>query len=613
MRSPHPASLPFQQYLEQLHQRLAPIRDGAVADYIPELSRVDPDAFGIALVTVDGNVYQVGDSRKPFTVQSISKALIYGMALEDCGIDGVFRKVGVEPSGEAFNSISLEPDTGRPLNPMINAGAIATTGLIQAANSDERLSIILKRFERYVGHPLGIDDAVYCSERDTGHRNRAIAHLLRNADILGPDPESVLNTYFQQCSINVTARDLALMGACLANNGVNPITGVVALDSRYAQKVLSVMATCGMYDYSGHWLFNVGMPAKSGVGGGIMAVLPGQFGLGIFSPPLDAKGNSVRGIKVCEELARDYGVHMFKVAQANSTSVLRLSFDGSQIGARRVQFDYERRVLQAHGAGIRVHELQGELMFASTDSVSRRVLESLADTEYAIVDFRRVVDVDRASARLLAELAKTVADAGIPLFFTGTDDKYLFRRMLGREGPDLDLAALLRFADSDRALQWCEDELVRLHAPERIVDEVVPLERQYLFEDLSPDEMTRLHAVCRERLFPAGSTLFKAGEDGRSLFMILSGAVDIVVSSVGKREQRVNSLRAGMSLGEYALVTGGKRSADARATVDTRCYELAFADIDEALRLRIAPRLTREMALRLAKDTREVQVLGGHA
>ncbi|MGK2914451.1 MAG: glutaminase A [Porticoccaceae bacterium] len=603
--------VPFQAYLEQLHARLTAVNDGAVASYIPELALANADWFGIALVTVDGHVYQVGDSREQFTVQSISKALVYGMALEDRGIDGVFAKVGVEPSGEAFNSISLEPETGRPLNPMINAGAIATTGLINAESADDRLACILKRFEKYTGHAVSVDDAVYRSERDTGHRNRAISHLLRNAEILGGVPEEVLDTYFRQCAIQVTARDLAIIGACLANNGVNPITGVVALEQPYVEKVLSVMSTCGMYDYSGQWLFEVGMPAKSGVGGGIMAVLPGQFGLGIFSPPLDKKGNSVRGIRVCEELSRDYGVHLFQVARASSSSVLRLAYDAAKVSSRRVHYEYERAVLRDHGARIRVFELQGELKFASTDSVAKTLVEQLADTQFVIVDFRRVVEVDRASTRLFADLALAFAKAGKTLYFTGTGNKYGFRRDLAREAQGLDVTALLRFSDDDRALEWCEDQLVRQYAPTQGAEETVPLERQALCTGLEPAEIECLREICHYCEFQPGESLFRAGDEGRSLFMVLAGAVDIVVKSDAQRERRLNTLRAGMSLGEFALVTEGVRSAEARAIVATRCYEVQFADIDQSLQTKLLLRLAPDLARRLAKEARELQIRGG--
>ncbi|MGD8673366.1 MAG: glutaminase A, partial [Thiogranum sp.] len=289
---------PLQQYLESLHANLKDCNAGEVASYIPELLRVNHDGFGIAIATVDGHVYQVGDSQEPFTIQSISKAFVYGLALEDNGIETMAARVDVEPSGEAFNSISLRPDTGRPLNPMINAGAIATAAMVEGDKPESKLQRILASFGRYIGHPIKIDEQVFRSEKETGHRNRAIAHLLRSFEILKDPPEGILDVYFQQCSMLVSCRDLAVMGACLANNGVNPITGVRALKTEYVPKVLSVMGTCGMYDYSGNWVYTVGMPAKSGVGGGIVAVLPGQLGLAVFSPRLDERGNSVRGIKV---------------------------------------------------------------------------------------------------------------------------------------------------------------------------------------------------------------------------------------------------------------------------------------------------------------------------
>ncbi|MGB0723696.1 MAG: glutaminase, partial [Gammaproteobacteria bacterium] len=198
----------FQHYLESLHEAFRTLDSGALADYIPELTKADPNWFGIAVVTVDGHVYQVGDTREDFTIQSVSKAFTYGAALEDTGVEGVMAKIDVEPSGEAFNSISLEPDTGRPRNPMINAGAIVATSLIKEQEKGGRMGAILDTFARYAGRELGIDDEVYRSERDTGHRNRAISHLLRNYEILEGDPEPVLDAYFRQCSILVNCRDL---------------------------------------------------------------------------------------------------------------------------------------------------------------------------------------------------------------------------------------------------------------------------------------------------------------------------------------------------------------------------------------------------------------------
>lgn len=611
MTNPEPAlGLPMKRYLEDLLERLRGLDDGEVASYIPELTLADPDWFGIALVTVDGGVYQVGEARQEFTVQSISKAITYGIALEDHGIDGVFAKVGVEPSGEAFNSISLEPDTGRPMNPMINAGAIATTGLVKAGTREERLSRILMRFEKYVGHPVTVDEQVYRSERDTGHRNRAISHLLRNADILTGDPEDALDVYFKQCSIRVTARDLALMGACLANNGVSPITGVVALKPKYVDKVLSVMCTCGMYDYSGNWVFSVGMPAKSGVGGGIMAVLPGQFGLGVFSPRLDIKGNSVRGIKVCEAVSRDFELHTFKVARATSSSVLRVAYDASGVNSKRIRDAEQRRLLIEHGAGIRVYELQGELMFGSTDSVIKTVVNNLDLASYVILDFRRVVALDTASAKLLAGFCESVEKQGKSLFFTGTENMYPFRRFLIRQAAGIDSDALLRFSETDRALEWCEDQVIALQGGGVSQSGPVALAAQYLCHGLEDDEVDRLCGACQSRAFGPGEIIFSAGDAGKSFFFILSGVVDILLTLDGKRERRLVTVTPGMSFGEFALLTEDPRSASARAVEATLCLEVRFSDIAGDIKIKLLGNLAKELSRRLTREARELRILG---
>ncbi|AFZ35709.1 L-glutaminase [Stanieria cyanosphaera PCC 7437] len=306
---------PFRSYLIDLHEKYQSLTDGAVADYIPELALATPEWFGICAITSKGQEFEVGDCDKLFTIQSISKAFVYGLALEDCGREYVNSKVSVEPTGEAFNSIVLDEKTNRPYNPMVNAGAIATTDLIRGNSATERLKRVLEMFRCYTGRELDLNVPVFLSEKATGNRNRAIAYLMLNFGMISDRIEETLDLYFQQCSIMVNARDLGMMAATLANGGVNPVTQERALDERYVQDVISVMLTCGMYDYSGEWIYKVGMPAKSGVGGGITALVPGKLGIGTFSPPLDAKGNSVRGIKVCEDLARDFGLHLFNVAE----------------------------------------------------------------------------------------------------------------------------------------------------------------------------------------------------------------------------------------------------------------------------------------------------------
>jgi glutaminase len=304
---------PFRGFLQDLHSRYRPLREGAVASYIPELAKADPDAFGISVVTVDGQVFEVGDFETLFTIQSISKPFVYGMALEDHGRDRTLAKVGVEPTGDAFNSlIKLDERSKRPHNPMVNAGAIATADLIQGADPTARLQRVLTGFRRYAGREIYVDMGVFLSERTTGHRNRAIAHLLLNFGMLEDRLTETLDLYFQQCSLLINSHDLAVMGATLANNGVNPLTGERAVEPRYIKDLLSVMYSCGMYDFSGEWGYQVGLPAKSGVGGGILAVVPGQLGIGVFSPPLDPRGNSVRGIAVCTELSQHFGLHVFE-------------------------------------------------------------------------------------------------------------------------------------------------------------------------------------------------------------------------------------------------------------------------------------------------------------
>lgn len=304
---------PFRTYLNSLHARFAGVKDGAPADYIPELALANPDWFGISVATVDGTTFDVGDTNQSFTIQSVSKPFIFGMALEMHGREYVNRRVGVEPTGDAFNSlIRLDERSKRPHNPMINAGAIATANLIRGADQTDRLKKTISMFAKYMGHEPAVDMSVFVSERSTGHRNRAIAHLMLNFGMMDADVDETLDLYFQQCSILVTSRDLAMIAATLANRGVNPITGQQAIETCYLRDVLSVMYTCGMYDFSGEWAYRVGLPAKSGVGGGVLVVVPGRMGIGFFSPPLDAKGNSVRGVLACQAMADDLGLHLFE-------------------------------------------------------------------------------------------------------------------------------------------------------------------------------------------------------------------------------------------------------------------------------------------------------------
>lgn len=314
------SDIQVQEALQRLYESLKGLDEGQVASYIPELAKACPDWFAIALCSPDGQVFEVGDSRQSFSIQSISKPLIYGLALDAFGREFVSSRVGVEPTGDAFHSIiKLDEQSKRPHNPMVNAGAIAMTSLIAGATPTERLHRLLDSIGHYVGHPVSVDMAVYTSERSTAHRNRAIAHLMLNFDMVAGNVEEILDLYFQQCSVLVDCRDLAVIAATLANQGVNPLTGARAVEAAHVRDILSVMLTCGLYDYAGEWVYQVGIPAKSGVGGGIMAVAPNRWGIGVFSPRLDARGNSVRGIEACKVLSEQWGLHMFDPFGARPT------------------------------------------------------------------------------------------------------------------------------------------------------------------------------------------------------------------------------------------------------------------------------------------------------
>lgn len=598
------ARAPVQNYLEGLHHDLAELSGGEVASYIPELSRARPEWFGIALVTVDGHVYQVGDSRQPFTIQSISKAIAYGLALEDRGLEAVLAKVGVEPSGEAFNSISLESDSGRPLNPMINAGAIATTALIKG-DEGSASKRILETFGRYTNRVMEVDSAVFESERETGHRNRAIAHLLRGYGILERSPEEATELYFKQCSMLVNARDLALMAACLANGGVNPVTGVVALQRPYVHKVLSVMSSCGMYDYSGGWVFDVGMPAKSGVGGGVMAVLPGQFGLGVFSPPLDAKGNSVRGIATCERISRDFGLHMLKVARASSATAVRRSYDCAQMRSRRERGAAEQALLSAQGQRIRAYELQGELVFGSVESVGLAMLAGLDDAESLVLDLKRVVAVDESAAHLLLRLAQQVSEQGKHLHFTETHHLYSFRRLLQKTDAPGSLE-WLRFDDTDRALEACEQRLVEAAGLVTAAADAQDLSAQPLFHNLSVEQLAKLQASGTERCFAVGARVLNSGDRALSFFFILSGEAEVWISAeapTGERRVRLNTLGAGTVFGEIGILDSERRTANVTATSELRCLEFEFSHLSAAVRERMLINMARQFAVKIRKNT----------
>jgi glutaminase len=314
-----PKNHDLREVLASTHEKFLGNEGGSVADYIPELGNAEPSSFAIALVTTKGKAIAVGDASCEFTIQSISKAYAFGLALAQCGPELVYTKVGTEPSGKAFNAIRFSPETGGPPNAMVNSGAIAICGLLRAKFGDAALDHLLSYFSALAGRPLAVDESVYESECRTGHRNRALAHLLRGAGILEGDIEETVDLYFRQCSIAVNSLDLATMAATVAAVGRNPVTGETILDALTVRHMLSVMFTCGMYDYAGRWAVDVGIPAKSGVSGGVTAVVNRQLGLSLYSPRVDVHGHSVRGIAACVHLAEELGLHAFEFTNRGSS------------------------------------------------------------------------------------------------------------------------------------------------------------------------------------------------------------------------------------------------------------------------------------------------------
>lgn len=314
---------PIPDYLNLVLEHARPIESGAPASYIDTLARADTSKMAVALAMVDGNLYSAGDDRVEFSIQSISKAFVYALAIEDAGLAHVLEKIGVEPSGDAFNRLSLERGSNRPMNPMINAGAITAHSLVVSphATIEQRTDRILKALSKLAGRELHVDEEVYEAELKDANRNMGIGFMLKAAGIITGDPQEAVKGYIRQCAINVNVRDLAMMAATLCNAGVHPVTGESIIPQTSVRQVLSVMTTCGMYDAAGDWVSNVGIPAKSGVAGGIIGALPGQVGIAAFSPKLDERGNSVRGVAICERLSRDMGLHMMDASQISRATV----------------------------------------------------------------------------------------------------------------------------------------------------------------------------------------------------------------------------------------------------------------------------------------------------
>lgn len=405
---------PLLARLQRVHAELVDERGGELRSSIPLLREADPDLFGLALATADGQVHRVGDSEQTFTVQSVVKPFVYALALADAGTEAVMAAVGVEPTGEPFNALVLEAETGRPPNPMVNAGAILTSCLVDGDSARARKDRIRAGLSAFAGRELDDDERVSESEKGAGARNRALSWLMKDNGTLPYEVEDALDVYVFACSLLVDARDLAVMGATLAAGGRNPVTGEQVLDPALVPTVVSVMGTCGMYDGAGGWFVRVGLPAKSGVAGGMVAVQPGQLGIGSYSPPLDENGNSVRGYEACTRLSEQLGMHEFRPEGRGLPVAVRL--DGPDARSSAGRTSQEEAVLDVHCSRLHLVRLQGPLTLLTADSACTALLEAAAglDTPHWLtIDLSPIGWLHPPAVELLQEAVDSLVEADI--------------------------------------------------------------------------------------------------------------------------------------------------------------------------------------------------------
>jgi glutaminase len=411
----------------------------------------------------------------------------------------------------------------------------------------------------------------------------------------------------------VSAKDLAVMAATLANNGMNPLTGERAIEEPYVKNVLSVMHSCGMYDYAGEWAYRIGLAAKSGVSGGIIAVLPGQFGIGIFSPLLDAQGNSCRGIKVCEELSQRFKLHMFRV-RSGAPVVVRRRSRGTTVHSKRMRNIQEQAILNSKAEAICVYELQGNLFFGALEQVCRKLAAELESITYLILDMRRVLEIDDCAVTLLAEMKKVLAKDG--------------KKVLLAHLPAAAVQALTEareacwttdgfFPDIDAALEWCEDRLIAEATTDNKCDKaVLPLEAMDILADFDASEIALLRSIVEVAHYTSGEVIVREGDPADSLFMLAAGLVNVCLRlGDGTRQKRLATIAPGVAFGELAVFDGGTRSADVVAVLPAVCYILPLARFDDlaaqhrGMRTKLLSNIGRELSARLRRADAEIRSL----
>ena len=656
---PQPTSNPLTDLLARVHERFAGHDEGELSGYVEPTGGVDTDDFGLSITTVDGHTYSHGQADRLFAIQSISKAFTYATALTDAGFEAVDAVIDVEPSGEAFNEISLQEGTGRPSNALINAGAIASTSLVSGTSSNpyaepdnhpqpqdaaladdtaqadagsspsaagdpgtSRRDRLVAAFSAMAGRDLSVNERVLEFERQDGDRNLALAHLMRSFDLITEGPEAIADDYFAACSIEVTTEDLSMMAALLATGGIHPVSGERLLSERVVERVLGVMSTCGMYDDAGEWMVRVGLPAKSGVGGGILVVVPGQAGFAVYSPLLDRHGNSERGVLACEAMSQELDLHLMHGARVTHSAVrLTYAVTAAPSGVRRTPQAEE--VLARHGHRGRVIEVQGSLAFGAAESVMRELV-ALDDVDAVVVDVRRVTDVSRFAREGLASIAASFREQGVGVVLV--DDS-------GRVAD----AESLRVVDRRReAIEWVEDLLLERHGEGELERSEVEVEDAGVMATLPDEDVTALLPRMETRQHAAGDVLITEGDAFSGIHLITSGTVESTAREPGAQShdeqgpqdptadddvefRRLAVLGPGHSFGEFGLVADGRHTATVTALEDTTTWVLTPAVLtsleaeDPALALRLWQAISREAYARVRSQMDEIAARGADA
>lgn len=636
---------PLHRYLSDLLDNIRPMTAGTVNPVTATATQPDISKLAITLTTVNGFQYSSGDSDHRFAIQSIAKVFAYGLALDDLGSAELAKRIDVEPSGDPFNEISLQSGTGRPANPMINAGAIATVGQIKGRGGVDRLSRITGIMDLAAeGSPgeLEINRTVYHAENLNGHRNRALAWLLRSFEILDSDPEPVVQDYFLECSTDVTTENLSMMAATLANKGVNPVTGREVFSEETTRQVLGVMMTCGMYDAAGNWMIDVGLPAKSGVDGGIMVVVPGQLGIGVYSAPLDEHGNSVRGAAAIRRVTRDLGLH-YADASPLGGSTLRAHYSLADASLGVVRSTELSRITSQFGDRCQILEVSGDLGFAETETMARTVVELDDDVSMVIIDFQGVDDFGRAAILMLASLTASWRNAGKDIIFIDWTET-LVEHLLDyievhddlelpdprdkakaasaghidlpweSDEPEEEIQGEFRLFDNrSAALEWAELRLAHRYARQILQTDDAPREPETapVFDFLEDRDVNVLADYMELRSYTAGTVIRRVGQPFGGIYFIRSGRVELAAEGRDDTRYRHVYLSPGSTFGEFALSYTGRQLTTIRAIDDAEILVLSAQKIaeieksDPQLAIRLWTAIAREAYTVLEQSSRE--------